>query len=138
MTFLRDDNTLCQRLKFGLNKLMNKDIRISKHFSFDVRKMNNFNRKYKYIYCFKIFKKKIQLLNEQLFELNQRYLTAKMDNHLLKNQFQSFTSENSTVKITKSKIKFLEDAIGDLKKKVSNSVFLFKFRSFLIYQINKI
>lgn len=36
LQYFRDSNSLCQRLKQGLNKWMNKDARIAKYFSFDV------------------------------------------------------------------------------------------------------
>ena len=43
-----------------------------------------------------------------------------MDHDLLKTQFQSFNNENNLIKSTKSKIKLLEEELGDLRKIVRN------------------
>ena len=43
--YLRDEKTLCQRLKLGLNKWMNKDTRIAKYFSLDVSNIEIKTRK---------------------------------------------------------------------------------------------
>ncbi len=51
-----------------------------------------------------------------MFELNQRYLNTKMDHDILKTQFQTFNNDNNFIKTSKSKIKLLEDELGDLRK----------------------
>ena len=53
-----------------------------------------------------------------MFELNQRYINTKMDHDILKTQFQSFNNDNNFIKTSKSKIKLLEDELGDLRKMV--------------------
>ena len=41
-----------------------------------------------------------------------------MDHDILKTQFQSLNNDNNFIKTSKSKIKLLEDELGDLRKMV--------------------